>query len=223
MPLVNQPGSVWEYGIGIDWAGIVLERATGIRLNDWIQQYIAQPLGLKNLNMLPTNEMKKNLAYMHQKWPGQSAAEERDHIYREPIIAESEEEKRHIFHSGGAGAFAQPKEYVQVLVALLNDGTHPKGGEILKKETVEEMFKNQIPEFPDFARQGIPAAKSEQTNAMPEMYPQEGMFLSIPLPMLRDACYCVYKASANDMYRQPTSRLGSIFLPHDRRRWHRQR
>ena len=175
MPLVNQPGSVWEYGIGIDWAGIVLERATGIRLNDWIQQYIAQPLGLKNLNMLPTSEMKKNLAYMHQKWPGQSAAEERDHIYREPIIAESEEEKKHIFHSGGAGAFAQPKEYVQVLVALLNDGTHPKGGAILKKETVEEMFKNQIPEFPDFARQGIPAAKSEQTNAMPEMYPQEGM------------------------------------------------
>jgi CubicO group peptidase (beta-lactamase class C family) len=62
MPLVNQPGETWEYGINIDWAGIVLERATKTTLNDWIQKNIMQPLGLKNVNMLPTAEMKKELA-----------------------------------------------------------------------------------------------------------------------------------------------------------------
>lgn len=36
------------------------------------------------------------------------------------------------------------------------------------------MFENQVPEFPDFARTPTPAAKSEQTNAFPELYPQEG-------------------------------------------------
>lgn len=36
------------------------------------------------------------------------------------------------------------------------------------------MFENQIPEFPEFARQGVPAGKAEQTNAISEMYPQEG-------------------------------------------------
>lgn len=36
------------------------------------------------------------------------------------------------------------------------------------------MFENQIPQFPDFARQSIPAAKSELTNAAPELYPQAG-------------------------------------------------
>ena len=175
MPLVNQPGTVWEYGTGIDWAGIVLERATGVRLNDWIQENIMQPSGLKNVNMLPTAEMKKELAYMHQKWPGQSAAEERDHIYREPLVAETDHEKKHIFHSGGAGAFAKPKEYVQVLAALLNNGKSPKtGAEILKPETVEKMWENQIPDQPNYARNGIPAAKSEQTNPLPELYPQEG-------------------------------------------------
>ncbi|CAK3884454.1 Hypothetical predicted protein [Lecanosticta acicola] len=175
MPLVNQPGSAWEYGIGIDWAGIVLQRATGVGLNDWIQKNIMQPLGLKNVNMFPTAEMKKNLAYMHQRWPGSGQAEERDHIYREPIIAETEHEKKHIFHSGGAGAYALPTEYVQVLVALLNDGKSPStGAQILKPETVEAMFENQIPHFPNFARQGIPAAKPEQTNPAPELYPQDG-------------------------------------------------
>ena len=178
MPLVNQPNTIWEYGTGIDWAGIVLERTTGVRLNDWIQQNIMEPLGLKNVNMLPTPEMKKNLAYMHQKWPGQTASEERDHIYREPIIAETDEERNKLFQSGGAGAYAKPAEYVQVLAALLNDGTSPiTGKQILKPETVDKMWENQIPEQPDYARSGIPAAKTEQTNPIPELYPQEGTVL----------------------------------------------
>lgn len=177
MPLVNQPGERWEYGINIDWAGIVLERATGMGLNEWMQKNIMQPLQLDAVNMFPTAEMKAHLAFMHQRWPGSSSsdAEERDHLYREPILAETEHEKKHIFHSGGAGAFAKPTQYVQVLSVLLNNGTSPiTGAQILKPETVDEMFKNQIPQFPDFARQGIPAAKAEQTNAAPELYPQEG-------------------------------------------------
>ncbi|KAK4552223.1 hypothetical protein LTR86_010577 [Recurvomyces mirabilis] len=175
MPLVNQPGSRWEYGINIDWAGIMLERATGMKLNDWMQKYIMQPLGLKNINMLPTEDMKKRLAYTHQRWPGGKEAEVRDHVYREPLLAETQEEKDRIFHSGGAGCFGTPVEYVQVLAALLNDGTSPTtGAQILKPETVKEMFENQVTQFPDFARQGIPAAKPEQTNPAPELYPQEG-------------------------------------------------
>lgn len=175
MPLVQQPGTVWEYGTGIDWAGIALERATGVRLNDWIQKNIMEPLGLKNINMIPTEEMKKELAFMHQKWPGQSKSEERDHIYREPLLAETDEEKERLFHSGGAGCFARPKEYVQVLAALLNDGKSPKtGAQILKPETVNAMWENQIKEHPDYARRGVEAAKAEQTNPIPELYPQEG-------------------------------------------------
>lgn len=142
MPLVHHPGENWEYGIGIDWAGIVLQRATGIGLNDWIQKNIMQPLNLDAVNMFPTDDMKKNLAYMHQRWPGSQASEERDHMYRQPIVAETEHEKKHIFHSGGAGAFAKPAQYVQVLAVLLNDGKSPTtGAQILKPETVDEMFK----------------------------------------------------------------------------------
>lgn len=145
MPLVHHPGEGWTYGVGIDWAGEVLHRATGIQLNDWIQKNITEPIGLKNINMFPTPEMKKNLAYMHQRWPGSKEAEERDHIYREPIIAETDHEKKHVFHSGGAGAFAKPTEYCQVLAALLNDGKSPKtGAQILKKETVDMMWQNQV-------------------------------------------------------------------------------
>ncbi|KAK4503729.1 hypothetical protein PRZ48_004644 [Zasmidium cellare] len=177
MPLVKQPGEGWEYGTGIDWAGIVLERATGVRLNDWIQNNIMEPLGLKAVNMFPTAEMKRQLAFMHQRWPSDPSkkSEERDHIYREPILAETPEDRERLFHSGGAGCFAKPAEYVQILATLLNDGKSPITGErILQQDTVNMMWENQIPDMPDFARQGIPDAKREQTNPTPELYPQEG-------------------------------------------------
>jgi hypothetical protein len=55
---------------------------------------------------------------------------------------------------------------------LLNDGVSPATGKrLLKEETVEEMFRNQIPEFPDFASQSIPTAKPELTNPIPMLYP----------------------------------------------------
>lgn len=60
----------------------------------------------------------------------------------------------------------------EILVALLNKGKSPTtGAEILKPSTVAEMFRNQIPEFPNFGRQLIPAAKPDLTNPAPELYP----------------------------------------------------
>lgn len=142
-----------------------------------MQTIILAPLGLKNINMIPTEHMKSNLATMHQRWPGSSLpAEERDHCLRNGLLAQTPEQKAAVFCSGGAGAFAQPTEYVQVLAMLLNDGVCPRTkSRILKKESVDEMFVNQIPAFPDFGRNTpLGQAKSEHTNEAPELYPQEG-------------------------------------------------
>lgn len=45
---------------------------------------------------------------------------------------------------------------------------------MLRKETVVEMFRNQIPDFPNFGRQGIPDAKPDLTNPLPDLYPVPG-------------------------------------------------
>jgi hypothetical protein len=98
--------------------------------------------------------MKQNIATMLQRAPDGTIAE-RSHLYRRALMSESDHEKKHIFNSGGAGCFAKPAEYVQILSTLLNDGVSPKtGNRILKKETVDAMWENQIPQFPDFARNG---------------------------------------------------------------------
>ncbi|KAI1809682.1 beta-lactamase/transpeptidase-like protein [Poronia punctata] len=170
-PLVFQPGEGWEYGIGIDWAGIALERATDMSLNDYIQKNIFGPLGLENINMFPTPAMKAKLAYMHLR-DASGKIGLRDHIARRALLANTDEEKKKAFSSGGGGLFAKPQEYARILAVLLNDGTCPKtGAKIVTKETVDEMFRNQIPDQPDFGRQGIPAAKPYYTNPIPELYP----------------------------------------------------
>ncbi|KAI1172007.1 beta-lactamase/transpeptidase-like protein [Nemania sp. FL0916] len=170
-PLPFQPGEGWQYGVGIDWAGIVLERQTGLDLNEYMQKHILQPLGLENVNMFPTKHMKERVAYMSQR-DANGKLSPRDHELRHVLKAETEEEKAACFQSGGAGLFAKPQEYARILAVLLNDGTCPKtGAQLLKKDTVDEMFQNQIPEFPDFGRQGIPAAKPDLTNPIPDLYP----------------------------------------------------
>jgi CubicO group peptidase (beta-lactamase class C family) len=63
----------------------------------------------------------------------------------------------------------------EVIATLLNDGTSPiTGKKLLKKETVDEMFRNQIPHTPDFATQGIPPSKADLTNPIPNLYPSNG-------------------------------------------------
>lgn len=110
-PLVFQPGEGWEYGVNIDFAGLALERATGSSLNDYCHNNIFKPLGLKNISMFPTAEMKTQLAYMnHRNKDGSLIA--RDHLLRKPLVVESTE-KKNVLNSAGAGCFAKPSDYAR--------------------------------------------------------------------------------------------------------------
>lgn len=66
-PLLHQPGEGWEYGLGIDWAGKILESATGMTLDAYCHKHIYAPLGLKQISMKPSADMLRNLAFMHSR------------------------------------------------------------------------------------------------------------------------------------------------------------
>ncbi|KAH8127708.1 hypothetical protein ACSS6W_008651 [Trichoderma asperelloides] len=173
LPLLFQPGEGWEYGTGVDWAGLAVERISGLGLNAYLQKHFFEPLGIKDMSMFPSKDMKNKLAYMHTRAPD-GIIRPRDHLLRTPIVVNPDDvaETGRVFNSGGAGMFAKPQEYCKVLAVLLNDGTCPRTGvQLLHKETVDEMFQNQIPQFPNYGRQGIPASKLDLTNAIGELYP----------------------------------------------------
>jgi CubicO group peptidase (beta-lactamase class C family) len=124
----------------------LVERVSGLSLNDYCQDNIFRPLGLRNINFFPSDVMKRNLAFMHARAPdGKLSLRAEGHLLRKPLTAQTPEEIKATFNTGGAGCFAKPAEYCQIIATLLNDGVHAKSGHrLLKKETVDEMFTNQV-------------------------------------------------------------------------------
>ncbi|KAF7513477.1 hypothetical protein GJ744_008771 [Endocarpon pusillum] len=49
-PLVHQPGNRWEYSMSIDWAGQLVERVTGMSLNDYFLMHIFEPIGYQHVS-----------------------------------------------------------------------------------------------------------------------------------------------------------------------------
>ncbi|KAL2814690.1 beta-lactamase/transpeptidase-like protein [Aspergillus cavernicola] len=170
-PLVNQPGEVWEYGINIDWAGIILERLTGQSLGSYIEENIFKPLGLVEISMIPFKNMKEKLAYMHQRdSSGQLSV--RDHLLRRALTVDKESEVDSLFMSGGAGCFSTPQDYTRILATLLNNGISPNTGkQILRKETVDEMFSNQIAHLHPLSETHMPSAKSDLIRPTTGLHP----------------------------------------------------
>jgi CubicO group peptidase (beta-lactamase class C family) len=107
LPLVNQPGTQFQYGVNIDWAGLLVERTTNLSLDAYFKKYIFDPIGVKDITFVPTDDMKRRLVYMHREHPDGSLSL-MDHPYRAPLISRSETD---IFCAGGAGCFGVPAEY----------------------------------------------------------------------------------------------------------------
>lgn len=109
-PLVNQPGTKFQYGVGLDWAGQLVERVSGMSLERYFQSFILKPLDINNITFFPTAEMKTALAYMHQR-SEEGRLRVIDHLYRYPLLPCEPGEEENRFCMGGAGCFGKPVEY----------------------------------------------------------------------------------------------------------------
>ena len=45
----------------LDWAGILVERVTTTRLDEYMQRYIFEPLGIKDMSGFPDHDMQPRL------------------------------------------------------------------------------------------------------------------------------------------------------------------
>jgi methyl acetate hydrolase len=65
VPLLFDPGFSWEYGIGIDVVGKVIEAVTGLDLESYFREHIFDPLGMKDTTFLLRNDMAQRLVGTH--------------------------------------------------------------------------------------------------------------------------------------------------------------
>jgi methyl acetate hydrolase len=128
-PLNAQPGVEWHYGVGIDWAGILITRITGMNLQAYFEREIFHPLGLRGLSFYPTEEIKEKM--MRLTFGDEEGIRGcfPDNFTHQPFKREGDPAKVGPLLSGGAGLFGTARDYLALLRAILQshpDHAHPR-------------------------------------------------------------------------------------------------
>jgi methyl acetate hydrolase len=128
IPLMFEPGEAWQYGIGIDWAGRLVEAVTGQGLDAWCAEHIFAPLGMDDTTFFPDAAQATRKASVHQKAPDGTLS----------AIPFGMPSTPH-FMMGGAGLYATASDYLTFLGVVLAGGAP-----LLKPETFALMMQNQV-------------------------------------------------------------------------------
>jgi len=131
-PLLFDPGDRWEYGINIDWAGKMVEAASGQKLDAYLQQNVLGPLGMKDTSFSLSASQRARLASVHQRDNTGALA---------PIefgLPENPE-----FHMGGGGLNGTAPDYLAFTQMIMHGGRF-NGAQVLRPETVDQMAQNHI-------------------------------------------------------------------------------
>ncbi len=130
-PLKHAPGEYWEYGIGVDVAGLAIEAASGMKLGEFCEKHIFQPLGMCDTTFRPLKALEQTKG----RWstPAYRDPKTRGLVPGPPFLPLDPP-----VDYGGAGAYTTASDYSKVLRELLLGG-----GKLLSKESVDEMFRPQ--------------------------------------------------------------------------------
>ncbi|KAG4443188.1 hypothetical protein IFR05_001330 [Cadophora sp. M221] len=126
--LVFEPGEQWMYSPGIDWAGIMVERITSMKLGEYMQRYIFDVVSVKDVTFHP--EQREDLRARKAKtWELGSQGLEEKPGPPFPGIIEGD--------FGGGGLHATVNDLLIIYQGVLL-------GKLLQPETVKEMFQPQL-------------------------------------------------------------------------------
>jgi CubicO group peptidase (beta-lactamase class C family) len=132
-PLVFDPGEDFAYGIGIDWAGRIVETVSGQDLESYLQRHLLQPLAMADTSFRLRDHMADRLSAMHARTPDGGFVEIPFNLT--PPDAE--------FDMGGGGLYSTAADYTRFMRMILNGGALD-GQRVLKPETVRMMGENAI-------------------------------------------------------------------------------
>jgi methyl acetate hydrolase len=131
-PLAFEPGERWEYGINIDWAGRMVEAASGQDLETYMRDNIFAPLGMSDTCFIPNAEQFARSVQVHARKPDGSL----EQVPSTPPVKGE-------FYAGGGALYSTGPDYMAFLRMLLNGGSL-EGTQVLRPETVAMMAQNHI-------------------------------------------------------------------------------
>jgi len=141
LPFVAQPGDAYVYGYNTDILGCIVEKASGVPLDEFIRSHITGPLGMKDTYFFVPPEQRARLAAVYGSDANGKAVRQPEGPKGQGSYVDG---PRKAF-SGGAGLISTARDYATFLEALRNGGTLGKV-RILSPHAVQLMTTNQIGE-----------------------------------------------------------------------------
>ena len=206
VPLVRDPGERWEYGVNIEMVGRMVEAASGLDLETYLQKHILMPLDMRDTSYIARASWETRLTGVHARKANGTL---------EPIASPPIDEATREFFPGGGGLCSTAPDYLRFLRALLNGG-ELDGTRILKPETVALMGQNHmgplnVQPLPTFVPQ-----LSNPVDLMPGMVKKWGLTFLINAdvaPTGRSAGSFAWAGLNNTYYwLDPTAEVAGVFM-----------
>lgn len=132
LPLMYQPGTVWDYGFSTDVLGLVVEKVSGQRLNDYMKAAIWDKLKMRDTTFIVPADKRARLARPFPNDPLTGRAQ-RVAILDAPVK----------FDCGGSCAFSTVGDYLRFGQMLMNGGVLD-GQRVLGPKTVHVMTTDHL-------------------------------------------------------------------------------
>ncbi len=152
LPLVGQPGDRWHYSMSLDVAGIVIERATGEPLDEFIKKRIFEPLAMNDTGFSIRADQANRLASLYGPKTG-GGIELLESGSESPLL------KTVSGLSGGGGLVSTIDDYSR-FAEMLRRGGELGDRRVLSEGSVRAIMTNQLDpdqlsELPDLAPWGL--------------------------------------------------------------------
>jgi len=133
LPLLNQPGQVWDYGFGLDVAGLLIEALTEQSLGASLEAILFKPLGMADTGFMIPAAKAARYARALPTDPETGRPQTVGPNALEPTK----------FECGGGCAVSTAGDYLRFATMLLNSGVC-NGTRVLGRKTVEYIVANQL-------------------------------------------------------------------------------
>ena len=136
LPLEFTPGEMWNYSVGLDVVGYLVERISGQRFSDFLRSRILAPLQMHDTDFVVPASKRERLTSCYYIREGKMAVfdDAQNSAYAQPPQLES----------GGGGLAGTAADYLRFCRMLLNGG-ELDGARLLSPKTVGLMTSNHLP------------------------------------------------------------------------------
>jgi CubicO group peptidase (beta-lactamase class C family) len=140
VPLVHQPGTVWDYSYSIDVLARLVEVVSGQPIDEYFAGHILKPLGMMDTGYYVPEDKWSRLTALYTPNPGGT-------VQRSTSPAQESYKREAVLLGGGSGLVSTAMDYAKFVEMLLNEG-ELNGVRILSPKTVRLMRSDQLGDLP---------------------------------------------------------------------------